>query len=182
MKKAENFKIFLFSSSLGYFASGLIGPFYVLYINKLGGSIENFGIAYGLLIFIQSLASYFTGKYSDKLGRKVFLIVSNLASAIVFLLYLFVSTLWQLFILQILNGLNTAMWFVAETAFLADITKKKTRGLILGKYRTIVGLLTGFAMISGGLIVGKFGFELIFYIYSFITALSTLPLFLIKER
>ncbi|MEM5847189.1 MAG: MFS transporter [Candidatus Aenigmatarchaeota archaeon] len=182
IKKLGNFEILLLSTSIASFASGLIGPFYVLYINKLGGAIENFGIAYGLLILTNSLASYFSGKYSDRLGRKMFLIASNIASAIIILFYLFVSALWHLFFLQILNGLINAMWNVAETTFLADITKKKTRGLMVGKYRGVIGLLTGIAVMVSGMIIGKFGFELMFYIYSFIVGISTLPLFFIEEK
>lgn len=74
------------------------------------------------------------------------------------------------------------MWNVAETTFLADITKKKTRGLMVGKYRGVIGLLTGIAVMVSGMIIGKFGFELMFYIYSFIVGISTLPLFFIEEK
>ena len=176
-----NYKVFLVSNSLGYFAGGLIGPFYVLFLQEIGGTIENFGIAVGILLLAESLTSYFVGKYSDKLGRKPFLIASGFFSSLILFLYTLVSSLYQLFILQIANGINEAVWKTTETTFLGDITKKVSRGAQIGKYRAIIGVFTGLAIIIGGKIVGKFGFSLMFYATVLIIALSTSILFLIKE-
>ena len=68
----RNYRLYLVASIITSFAGGIFGPFYVLFIRQKGGGIESFGIAMGLLLFFQSLMSYFAGKYSDKLGRKPF--------------------------------------------------------------------------------------------------------------
>ena len=62
-----------------------------------------------------------------------------------------------------------------------DITKRKSRGAVIGKYRMVIGLLEGIAMIVGGVVVQRFGLELIFYVTSAVFVLSTIPLFFIKE-
>jgi len=181
MSKLKNFRYLLISTSISTLVGGIIGPFYVLFVQKLGGTLENFGISFGLMAVSQSLTSYMIGKYSDKLGRKTFLILSNITSAIAILFYLAISSPTQLFILQIFYGIIGAMWRTSETAFLGDITKRKIRGLMIGKYNAIVGLLEGIAMIIGGFVVGRLGIEVMFYVSSFAIGISTIPLFLIKE-
>jgi len=180
--KWNNFRLFLLSSSIGNFIGGMIGPFYILYVQKLGGTLENFGISFGLMAIAESITFYLVGKYSDKFGRKPFLIWSTLLSAAAILSYLFISSVPQLFILQVIYGVTGAVWIVSETAFLGDITKRKIRGTTIGKYKMIIGLLGGMAMIIGGSAVQTFGFEIIFIIASTVMAVSTIPLILIKEQ
>jgi hypothetical protein len=71
---------------------------------------------------------------------------------------------------------------VSEASFLGDITKRKSRGAIIGKYKTVIGFLEGVAMVIGGLSVQRFGLEIIFYVTSFVIAMSTIPLVFIKEQ
>jgi len=178
----NNFRIFTIVSSFWGIAMGLFGPFYVLYIQDIGGSLENLGIAFGIMVFAQSFVSYFAGKYSDRFGRKPFLIIVGYSNAIVFLFYLLIENLWQLYALQALWGVVDAIDTTTTKAFLADITSKKRRGLEMGKFDAIVGIFAATSMIIGGLIAGKYGLGIIFYICSGFYFLSTTLLFLIKER
>src|SRR3989344_6961171 len=97
----RNFKIFTFSNSLMALAFGLFGPFFLIFINNVGGSIENFGIAVGLVVLSGALVSLIAGKYSDKFGRKPFLIFGGYASAVIVFLYTVIYSVWQLYLLQI---------------------------------------------------------------------------------
>ncbi len=179
--KLNNLNIFTIFSAISQFTGGLIGPFYVLYIQKIGGSIENLGISFGILVIFQSLFSYWGGKYSDKLGRKPLLIITSFVTSILFVVYLFVQNVTQLYILQAVFGIVGAVYGTVSTAFLADITHRSKRGVQMGKYNTITGLFAGVALLISGFIVGKFGFEIVFYIVAFIGIVSTVLLFLIKE-
>src|SRR3990167_6073494 len=110
LSRKRNFKFFTFSNSLMALAFGLFGPFYLIFINDIGGSIENFGIAVGLVVLSGALVSLFTGKYSDKFGRKPFLILGGYASAILVFLYTIIGSIWQLYMLQIFNGLIVSLF------------------------------------------------------------------------
>src|SRR3989338_1836928 len=92
--RKRNLRIFTLSNSLMAFAFGLFGPFYYIFIN-------DFGIAMGLVVLSGALVSLFTGKYSDKFGRKPFLILGGYASAILVFLYTIIGSIWQLYLLQI---------------------------------------------------------------------------------
>jgi len=179
--RRRNFRLFTFSNSLMALAFGLFGPFYYIFINKLGGSIENFGIAVGLLVLSGALVSLVAGKYSDKFGRKPFLIMGGYASAIIVLLYTIISSLWQLYLLQIFSGLIISIFETSESSFLGDITKKEKRGTEIGKYDAFVGIAEALAIFIGAFLAGRFGFEIVFYIVSIIFLISTTILFKLKE-
>jgi len=176
-----NYRIFLLSNSALALALGLFTPFYIVFIQEFGGGIEQFGFAIGLMVLAQSVTSYFTGKYSDRFGRKIFLITGGFAMSGVVLGYAFISTLIELYILQILNGVTNAMQMTMETSFLGDITEKLSRGTDIGKYHAAVGIMTALAMMAGGFVIGELGFKVIFYFTAAIIFLSTLILFRIKE-
>lgn len=180
-ERLKNYRIFLFSNLILSFAMGLFAPFWIIFLQEFGSGIEKFGFAIGLMVFSQAITSYFAGKYSDRLGRKIFLIIGGFILSGVVFAYTLITSLIQLYILQIVNGITTALQTTMETTFLGDITKKKSRGMDVGRYHAIVGVMAGIAMMGGGVVVGQLGFEIIFYITASIILLSTLILFYIKE-
>lgn len=180
--KLDNFTYLLLSSAIGSAVWGVMGPFYVLYLQKLGGGIENFGFAFGLFAIATSVTSYFVGKYSDRFGRKPFLILTSVAYGVVIFLYTLVTSVAQLFALQVVFGVTDAAWKISETAFLGDITKRKHRGQALGTYTFIISMLQGVTMLFSGILIGKMGFEIIFYIVAAVNIVSVIPLFFINER
>jgi MFS family permease len=181
-ERKRNFRIFAFSNSLIALAFGLFGPFYLIFINKIGESIENFGFAVGLVVLSGAIASFIAGKYSDKIGRKPFLIIGGYSSAIIVFSYTLISSLWQLYLIQILNGLVAAIFETSEHAFLGDITRKNERGSEMGKYRALIGITEAFAIFIGGIFANAFGFKLMFYVISLIFIVSTTLMFRLKEE
>lgn len=179
--RRKNFKIFTLSNSLMALAVGLFGPFYYIFINDFGGSIENFGIAAGLLVLSGTLFSLFSGKISDKIGRKPFLIVGGFASAIIVFYYTMINSLWQLYLLQILSGIITADFETAEGSYLGDLTTNEKRGEEIGRYDAMIGIFEAIAIFTGGFLAARFGFEFVFYIVSAISLISTLIMLKLKE-
>jgi len=91
--KNKNFKLLLTSNSIAYFAFQLIGPFMAIFLNQIGGGIENLGMLYGVSLLFNSVASFYVGKFSDKIGRKPFLVISSILSSVFILGYLYVKNL-----------------------------------------------------------------------------------------
>ncbi|MEA3429947.1 MAG: MFS transporter [Nanoarchaeota archaeon] len=179
--RKRNLKIFTLSNSLMAFAFGLFGPFYYLFINDIGGSIENFGIAAGLVVLSGALVSLIAGRYSDKFGRKPFLILGGYASAVLVFLYTIIGSIWQLYLLQILNGFIASIFATSERSFLGDITEKESRGADIGKYDAFIGIAEAIAIFAGGFLAGRYGFEIVFYIVSVIFIITTTIMLKLKE-
>ncbi|MBU4246496.1 MAG: MFS transporter [Nanoarchaeota archaeon] len=96
--------------------------------------------------------------------------------------YTLITSLIQLYVLQILTGITTAMQMTMEAAFLGDVTKKESRGRDIGKYHALVGIMAAVAIMGGGFVVGNLGFKVIFYITASLVFISTAMLFYIEEK
>ena len=179
--RKRNLRIFTVSNSLMAFAFGLFGPFYYIFINDFGGTVENFGVAVGLVVLSGALVSLVADKYSDTFGRKPFLLFGGYASALLVFLYTAIGSLWQLYLLQIFNGLIVSLFETSEAAFIGDSTKKGSRGSDIGKYRAFVGVAEALAIFAGGFLAGIFGFVVVFYIVSVFFAVTTTILLTLKE-
>lgn len=180
--KRKNFNVFTFSNSLMSLAIGLFGPFYYLFISDMGGSIENFGIAAGLLILSGALFSLFVGKFSDKIGRKPFLVIGGFTTSIIVFLYTVIDATWQLYLLQIFSGIIATGFKTAESAYLGDLTDHNRRGEQIGRYNFVIGTFEALAIIAGGFLAGRFGFEIVFYIVAIISLISAFVMLKLKEK
>lgn len=177
----RNYKIFLISNSILSFAFGFYSPFYIIFVRDFG-NVQQFGFSVGLMTLAFAIASYFGGKYSDKFGRKAFLITSGFIFAGVIISYTFIESINQLYILQIIYGIASALNATMEASFLGDVTKMESRGLHIGKYRAITNVIESFAIMGGGFVVGILGYKSIFYIAAVLVTLATGQLFFISKQ
>jgi len=182
MKYKFNYRLMLASNGIAVFAFQLIGPFFVIFLNDIGGGIENLGLLFGAGLLASAIATYFIGKASDKFGRKPFLILSSFGAGITTILYLYVQNLPQLYTLQIFSGIVGAMWGISEGTFMSDITHKKTRGKSFGFYEMFLGIIGAVGLMIGGFVIGKFGFEIIFWFVGIMSILSGIIFLWIREK
>jgi MFS family permease len=160
---------------------GFIGPFYVVYVEKISGGMENLGIAFSIMILLQSLTTYYAGRYSDRLGRKPFLLVTAYADAILLFMYTVISKPHHLYILQGFLGITNGIGGTIRMSLLGDLTVKEKRGREVGKFNAIVSFASAVGLAFSGYLVKYYGLKFLFYLASIMVALSTLLLFFIKE-
>ena len=183
MNKARNYRIFLSGYTIAGFASGLFNPFWVIFIQGFGGSsIESFGFALGLVGLAQSVTTYIVGKHSDKLGRKPYLIIGGVSQAIIIVCYTFITSIGELYTLQILLGIASAIENTMVTALLGDLTDKSTRGADVGRYSAVTGIFSAIAMMIGGFVVKYFGINIIFYLVAVLFLVTSSIIFFINEK
>ncbi len=142
--------------------------FLIIFIDLLG-----FGILLPLLpfyaerytsnaIIITSLVSVFSlmqfifapilGHLSDKYGRKPLLIISQLGSAIGYLILAFANSIYMIFLSRVIDGITGGNISIAE-AYIADISGKEERRKSMG----LIGLAMGLGFILGPVIGGVLG-------------------------
>jgi MFS family permease len=155
-KLKANYRLYLASEIVLSLAGGIFGPFFVLFIEKKGGGIENFGFAFGIAFLADAAVTFVVGKYSDRFGRRPFLIFYGLAKAAITLCYLLITSVWQLFGLQLISGLVSGCTTV-DASFLADITEGNKRGENIGTFHAITGVAAGIALMASGFLAKMFG-------------------------
>lgn len=180
--RLTNLILYTISNSIMHLGWGMVGPFYYLYVSQIGGSVEEFGIAFGIMTFVSALVGLFAGRFSDKIGRKPILIAMSFLYAGVVFSYTLITSIVQLYIIQALYGMLNAIDDTVHTSYLADITKKRKRGTQLGVYSFLIDMASGVAIIMAGFLIGSSGFKSIFYIGSVLILLGAFLLFSLKER
>ncbi len=146
----RNLLLFTSISSVWAIVSGFIAPFYVVYVERLCSGIEKPGISFSIMVLLQSLTSYLSGRFSDKLGRKPFLFITAYADAVILILYTMIQETYQLYILQAMLGITNGIEGTISTSLLGDLTVKEKRGHSIGKFNAIVGLAAAAGLSLGG--------------------------------
>lgn len=178
---SPSLKWMILSQSTITFGAGVVFPFYLIFIKEIGGDFTEFGIAYGLFTLFSAYLNRLFGASSDRYGRKAFLLAGAWGTAFLFLLFPIVSSIWQVYVLQIALGTFGAMQKTCEKAFIADMTEGKQRGELIGRYHFGVSLFSGAAVIVGGVLIDFFTLDLIFYLGSLVLFSGGLMLIRVKE-
>ncbi len=140
-----------FVGTLGF---GIVLPFLVFLVTRLGGNALIYGIMGATYSFFQLIGAPLLGRMSDRYGRKRILLLSQLgtlSSWAIFLIALFlpVTPVWDvdsqlvgtftltipliiLFFARALDGITGGNVSVAN-AYLADITEEEERSTNFGK-------------------------------------------------
>ena len=123
------------------------------------------------------------GAWSDRIGRKPFMILGPVFGGIAAQLMGLTMVVPILVIVRILQGLSTATAAPATLGFLSaqTATSEKLRGRVMGFYEaaTVVGLALGAAV--GGKLHDQFG-GIAFTIVAFLYVLALVPFLLVRDR
>jgi len=162
-----------FMSAVGFSA---IFPFLPLYIEELGSSsglsLELLaGLVYSAQAFTMMLAAPIWGALADRHGRKMMVLRSTLAGAVILTLMGFVTSAEQLVALRAVQGALTGT-VTAVTALVAASVPRERTGYALGLIQ--VGLWGGAAggPLIGGVLADAWGFEAPFVVTGVLLALS----------
>ena len=169
--------LIVFIDLLGF---GIILPLLPFIAKKYQANPAQIGFLIATYSFFQLLSSPILGRLSDRFGRKKLLIISQLGSALGFLILAFANNLPLLFLSRIIDGITGGNISIAQ-AYIADITDKKNRAKGMGLIGAAFGLGFIFGPALGG-VLSKISYSapaLLAAFVSLITILTTM--FFLKE-
>jgi len=171
-KNKSLFTIFaiVFVDLLGF---GIILPLLPYIAEKYHANPAQIGALTATYSFFQLIASPILGKLSDRYGRKKILIVSQLGSAVGYLLLALSNNLALLFVSRIIDGVTGGNISIAQ-AYIADVTTRENRAKGMGMIGAAFGLGFIFGPAIGGALA-KLGYA---YPALFAMAVSLVTVFL----
>lgn len=179
MKNKSLLTIFLivFIDLLGF---GIILPLLPYIAEKYQATPLLIGLLTAVYSFFQLIASPILGRLSDRYGRKKILIISQLGSAVGYLILGLAGNLPLLFLSRIIDGITGGNISIAQ-AYIADVTTKKDRAKGMGMIGAAFGLGFIFGPAIGGFL-SKFSFSTPAYFATVISLLSVAAtVFFLKE-
>ncbi len=133
---------------------GLVIPVMPTIMNEmdLNGSIMGYMVA--TFAIAQLIVSPIAGKWTDRYGRKIMIIIGLIIFSLSELLFGLGTAVEVLFISRILGGISGAFIMPAVTAFIADITSEQQRSKALGYMSAAINTGFIFGPGIGGFLVG----------------------------
>lgn len=157
-----NMKWLIRTQSIVTLASGMIYPYYLLFLKNLGNSYSKYGLAFAVFTISSALASLWLGKRLDQQGTR-WLAVSSLGMMIVMLLYPWTASYAVVLTLQLAMGICNAMQRMSEKLLLANFSEEGKRGPVFANYHYWTSIASGIAVILGGVLIDWLTIDLLFY-------------------
>lgn len=167
----------VFIDLLGF---GIILPLLPYIAEKYSAGPLQIGLLTATYSLFQLISSPILGRLSDRYGRKKLLIISQLGSAVGYLILGLAGNLPLLFLSRIIDGITGGNISIAQ-AYIADVTDKKNRAKGMG----IIGAAFGLGFIFGPAIGGflsRFSYSAPAYFATAVSLLTVLTtIFFLKE-
>lgn len=154
---AVGFLIAVFALLSLRFARTATGPVFPLFVEQIRGSSEGIASLTGEVVAVggiaAAIAAWSFGHASDTWGPKRVLVTSSLVAGVLSLGYLFVTEVWQLFVLRALFAVAAAGLIPAANAMIRHATHDRN----LGKAYGVTSSLTAIGWACGALVGGYMG-------------------------
>ncbi len=168
-------KLLLYASVFGNFSSGLLGPIYALFVEKIGGNVLVASTSFAIYTIVFSFLTTFIGKLEDnKFNKEKMVFVGYLILTLGNLLFLFIDKSLHLYLIQALMGIGVAIVSPAWEALYSLALDKGKESSEWSYWNAGTGLSVAIAALTGGLIVTYFSFKILFIVMALFHFISTL--------
>lgn len=154
-------------------AEGMLGPFFAIFTQKIGGDILEISWASALYLFVVGSLTMVFGKLSDTWNKAWVMLIGYLLSTIFTFGYLLVSTPTHLFIVQAGLGVATALALPTWNALYSENANTKKHGTSWGLASGLNHIMTASSILIGGLILSQLSYSALFIIMGSVQTLAT---------
>jgi len=167
---------------------GLLAPiFSVFVIEKIdGGNLRVVGIALAINLLVQNLFSLVMAKYFDRTkgdsDEYKYLLIGYIAISLLPVLYIWVSSVWQVYLIQFFSGLMVAISYPAWRGLYARNMDKDKEAFQWSFNSSANGLAAASAALISGFIAEAFGFNYVFIIAPIIGIPGVIALIKIRKH
>lgn len=147
---------------IAFMGIGLVIPIMPTYMNELHMSGQIVGLLVAAFSLTQFLVSPWSGRLSDRAGRKKMMVIGLIIFAISEFVFGLANDAWLLFVARLLGGAGAAFIMPSVMAYVADITTADERAQGMGFINAAI--TTGFIIGPGiGGYIAEFGIRVPFY-------------------
>ncbi|MFH1559401.1 MAG: MFS transporter [Patescibacteria group bacterium] len=167
---------------------GLINPIFAIFITQTiqNGSVEVAGVASGVYLLTKSIFQIPFALFFDKIKgeRDDFwaMFFGSMLYSLIPIAYLFISTPGQLYLVQFVYGIFSALIVPSWFAIFTRHIDKNYEGVEWGVYQTLTSFAGGGTALLGGVLASELGFAPLFISISFLSLVGSLFLLFIYKN
>jgi len=168
-------KILLYGANLWYLGEGMLGPLFAIFAERLSGNILDITWAWATYLIVSGIMIMLIGRVSDSvLSKEKLMVTGYFLNAVFTFSYLLVNDSFDLFLVQIGLGVATAFATPTWNSLYAKYEDRKHDGYIWGLAGGEAQIVTGTALLIGGLIVTHYSFTVLFIVMGTIQTIAAL--------
>jgi len=149
----------LFVATMGI---SMVGPLLPVFARDLGASGVWLGLTFSAFAVAQAFVGPFAGRWSDRYGRKPFIVAGLLIYFVAALGYLTAGSFYQVIAFRAFTGLGTSLIFSVSRAYVGDMTPPGQEGRWFGVYATADFIGFGTGPVVAGILREVLGFRSVF--------------------
>ncbi len=182
-QKKRALNILVLTNALILIAGAMMGPIYALFVEEIGGSLLDASLTGTVFALAAGITVLIVGRITDKIKQQRYVVIFGyLMMALGFFLYLFVDSIWFLFIIQIIIGFGEAIYSPAFDAIYSRHTTDHHEGSEWALWESMMYFTTAAGAFVGGLLAYRFGFDTIFVVMTALCLISAAYLALIPKK
>jgi MFS family permease len=140
----------------------MVSPLLPVYAEELGATGIWIGLTFSVFALTQMITSPFVGGWSDRFGRKPFIVAGLLLYFVAAFGYLAATELWHVIAFRALSGVGTSMIFSVARAYLGVMVPAGEEGRWSGVFTTADIAGFGIGPLLAGVARQLFGFDAVF--------------------
>lgn len=140
----------------------MVSPLLPVYAEELGATGIWIGLTFSVFAITQTIFGPFAGRWSDRYGRKPFIVAGLLIYFVAALGYLTASSFYQVLAFRALSGMGTSLIFSVARAYVGDMVPPGHEGRWFGMFATADIIGFGVGPLLAGVIRGVLGFDAVF--------------------
>lgn len=173
LKSNKALRIIFATNGLILFAAAMLGPIYALFVEEVGGDLLDASFAAAIFALVAGITALFSGYYSDKLpDNKIVLMTGYVSIALGFAIYMHVESMVGLAVAQMILGFGEAIYGPAFDEEFTRHIDKGYAGREWSYWETMNYFSIAIGAPVGGMLVSKFGFDVMFGIMSLLCVTS----------
>lgn len=149
-KKA--FLVLFISIMIAMLGVGIIVPLLPVYAEEMGATGLWVGIIFSGFLLARLILMPFVGRFSDRKGRKPFIVAGLFFYALLSLGYVWADRVGELAFVRMLHGLAAALVLPIAIAYIGDITPQGKEGVSMGSFNIALFLGFGLGPLMGGIL------------------------------
>ena len=171
-------RVLLVTNGLILFAGAMLAPIYALYVERIGGDLFQASVLGAVYAFAAGITTIISGRYSDKIKENEMVVIYGyLTMSFGFLLYMLADSIVWLFVIQCVLGLGEAIYSPAFDSLYSKHLDKGKAGFEWGAWESMIYFVLAVAAVTGGVVVTKIGFEVMFIAMASLSLASALYLY-----
>lgn len=153
----------LISSSIFYnLATGMLGPIYAIFAERIGGDIVIASSAIAIYTAVIGVLILIFGRFEDRLDKKKVFILGRAINVVGIGSYLLVASPLDLFIVQGILGVSIAMMNPTFESLYSRGLRKGHEAFEWSIWEGSINIILAGAALAGGFIAYTFGFQTLF--------------------